>query len=65
MKTSEIKELSTNELIERIAAERATLTRMKMNHAVSPMENPMLIKAVRRSVSAMLTQLRHRELTEK
>lgn len=65
MKTSEYKELTTNELIERVEAERATLTRMRMNHAVSPMENPMLIRATRRNVSAMLTQLRHRELTEK
>ncbi len=65
MKTSEIKELTVNELIERVEAERATLTRMRMNHAVSPMENPMQIRAVRRNIAAMLTQLRHRELTEK
>ncbi|MGB5988196.1 MAG: 50S ribosomal protein L29 [Marinifilaceae bacterium] len=65
MKTSDIKELTVNELIERLEAERATLTRMRMNHAVSPMENPMQIRAVRRNIAAMLTQLRHRELTEK
>ena len=65
MKTSDIKELTVNELIERLEAERATLTRMRMNHAVSPMENPMQIRAVRRNIAAMLTLLSHRELTEK
>lgn len=65
MKNSEIKELTTNELIERVDAERSALTRMKMNHAVSPMENPMEIRATRRNISKMMTQLRQRELTEK
>lgn len=65
MKISEIKELTTNELLERIDAEKAALTRMKINHAVSPLENPMQIKANRRTVARMLTELRKRELTEK
>ncbi len=65
MKNSEIKELTTNELMERVEAERAALTRMKINHAVSPLENPMQIRAIRRNVSRLLTELRKRELTEK
>ncbi|MCT4600682.1 MAG: 50S ribosomal protein L29 [Marinifilaceae bacterium] len=65
MKTSEIKELTTNELIERVETAKADLTRMKMNHAVSPMENPMAIRALRRDISRMLTLLRQRQLTEK
>lgn len=65
MKTSEIKELTTNELIERVETAQADLTRMKMNHAVSPMENPMAIRALRRDISRMLTLLRQRQLTEK
>lgn len=65
MKNSEIKELTTGELMERIEAERAALTRMKINHTISPLENPMQIKAARRNVSRLLTELRKRELTEK
>ncbi|MCH4895505.1 50S ribosomal protein L29 [Marinilabiliaceae bacterium JC040] len=65
MKTSEIKELTTNELIERVETAKADLTRMKMNHTVSPMENPMAIRALRRDISRMLTLLRQRQLTEK
>ena len=43
MKTSEIKDLTTEEIREKIETEKAALTKMKMNHAVSPLENPMLI----------------------
>jgi len=65
MKNSEIKELTTGELMERIEAERSALTRMKINHTISPLENPMQIKVTRRNVSRLLTELRKRELTEK
>lgn len=65
MKNSEIKELTTGELMERVEAERAALTRMKINHTITPLENPMQIKTARRTVSRLLTELRKRELTEK
>ena len=38
MKTSEIKDLTTEEIREKIETEKAALTKMKMNHAVSPLE---------------------------
>ena len=65
MKNSEIKELTTEDLKERILAERANLTKMTMNHVVSPLENPMQIRATRRNIARMLTELRKRELTVK
>ncbi len=65
MKNSEIKELTTDELMEKIEAEKAALTRMKINHTISPLENPMQIRVTRRNVSRLLTELRKRELTEK
>lgn len=61
MKTSEIKELSAAELAERIEAEKANLLRMKMNHAVSPVENSTLIKKARRDIARMLTILGQKE----
>ena len=61
MKTSEIKELSAAELAERIEAEKANLLRMKMNHAVSPVENPTLTKKARRDIARMLTILGQKE----
>jgi large subunit ribosomal protein L29 len=60
MKTSEIKELSVAELQERIDAEKENLTRMKLNHTVSPIENSSEIKKSRRDIARMLTILRQK-----
>lgn len=65
MKYSEIVELTTEDLKERIATERAALTKMRMNHAVSPLENPMQIRAKKKDIARMMTELRKRELTVK
>lgn len=65
MKNSEIKELTTQEIVERIDAEKDKLTRMKMNHAVSPLDNPITLKDVRRNIARLMTEVRNRELTEK
>lgn len=65
MKISEIKELTTKEIVERIDTESEKLTRMRLNHAVSPLENPMVIKDTRRSIARLNTELRSRQLTEK
>ena len=62
MKTKEIKELETKELAERIEAEVANYNQMKLNHVVTPMENPSQIKAARRDIARMKTELRQREL---
>ena len=40
------------------------LTKMKMNHAVSPLENPMLIRTTRRNIARLMTELRKRELNK-
>lgn len=64
MKTSEIKDLTTNEIREKIETEKAALTKMKMNHAVSPLENPMLIRTTRRNIARLMTELRKRELNK-
>ena len=65
MKTSEIKDLTTEEIKEKIETEKAALTKMKMNHAVSPLENPMLIRTTRRNIARLMTELRKRELKKK
>jgi large subunit ribosomal protein L29 len=65
MKVSEIKELTTKELFERIDAERDVLKKMKMNHAVSPLDNPMKIIVVRKNIARLMTVLRQRQLIEK
>ena len=64
MKNSEIIELSLKELKERIDTEKESLVRLRMNHAVSPLDNPLKLKDVRRNVARLLTELRKRELSE-
>ena len=64
MKTSEIKDLTTEEIKEKIETEKAALTKMKMNHAVSTLENPMLIRTTRRNIARLMTELRKRELNK-
>jgi large subunit ribosomal protein L29 len=65
MKTSEIKELSTSDLLERIDTERTMLVRMKLNHAITPLDNPQKAKEVKLTVARLLTELRTRELNKK
>jgi large subunit ribosomal protein L29 len=57
MKTAEIKELTVKEIKERIDAERDVLVRMKLNHVVSPLDNPMKIKYARKNIARLLTVL--------
>ncbi|MFO7873496.1 MAG: 50S ribosomal protein L29 [Bacteroidales bacterium] len=64
MKQSVIRETSTGELQERLDEERKHLRKLKMNHAVSPLENPLKIRDYRRTVARILTELRKRELEE-
>jgi large subunit ribosomal protein L29 len=60
MKTAEIKDMSVQDLQERVAAEKARLATMKVQHAVSPVENPSEIKKTRRDIARMLTVLRQK-----
>ena len=64
MKTRELRELTTAELTERIAAERESLTRMTLNHSISPLDNPSLIRESRRTIARIETELRQRELKQ-
>ena len=65
MKISEIRELSTPDLLERIDTERTMLVRMKLNHAITPLDNPQKIRQQKLTISRLMTELRARELNEK
>ncbi len=64
MKQEVIQELGIEELKERLEDERKQLIKLKLNHAVSPLENPNKIKDYRRTIARMETELRSRELEE-
>ncbi len=62
---SEINELTTDEVMEHLEEFQNKLVNMKINHTVSPLENPHLIKDTRRVVARLKTELRKRELEAK
>jgi len=64
MKNSEIRELSTPELLEKIGEEKLVLTRMKINHTVSPLDNPVKLREQRRTIARLLTEKTRRELNK-
>lgn len=60
MKQEDIKELSTDELKARLSEEKQQLNKLVMNHAVSPIENPMKIRATRRGIARIMTEITKR-----
>ena len=58
--SAEIKDISIKDLQERIETEKAQLAKLKVQHAVSPVENPSIIKKNRRDIARMLTVLRQK-----
>ncbi|HON54035.1 MAG TPA: 50S ribosomal protein L29 [Bacteroidales bacterium] len=65
MKTKEVRELSINDLKERIEAEKANLLRMKMNHAISPIDDLSKMKKSRKDIARMLTILTQKQNIDK
>ena len=64
MKSSELKELSLKELEERIDNERNFIIKMRLNHAISPLDNPLKIRGIRRDIARMETELKIRQSAE-
>ena len=64
MKNTEIRSLTASEIAERIVAEQENLSKLKFAHAISPIENPMQIKKLRRTVARINTELTLRSIQE-
>ena len=64
MKSNELKDLDVKSLNEKLETEVARLNQLKLNHAVSPLENPSQIKAARRDIARLKTEIRQRELNK-
>ncbi len=62
MKMSVIRELSTEELKERLEEDKKQLVKMKLNHAVSPLDNPNKLVEFKKGIARMHTELRKREI---
>ena len=61
MKQSEVKELSVAELQEELGKSRKAYSDLKMTHTVSPLENPIQLRSVRRDIARLATELTKRE----
>jgi large subunit ribosomal protein L29 len=62
MKQKEIKDLSAAALQEKLKQTKKAYADLKMAHAISPIENPLQIRSVRRTVARLATELTKREL---
>ena len=64
MKIKEVRELETKELVEKLEAAEANLKKIKLNHQITPLVNPSQIRAARRDIARMKTELHQRELNK-
>lgn len=62
MKANEIRELSAIELNEKLAELKAELFNLRFQHAINQLENPMRIKAVKKDIARIKTEIRANEL---
>jgi len=62
MKQSEIKELSVAELQEKLKEFKKNYSDLKLANAISPLDNPIQLRSVRRTVARVATELTKREL---
>jgi large subunit ribosomal protein L29 len=62
MKPAEIRELTNKEIEERIEAMETQQLKLQMNHAISPLDNPMKIVETRKDIARMKTVLTERTL---
>lgn len=61
MKQDIVKDLTNDELREKIADERVNYVKLKISHQVSPLENPMKIRDARRVIARLETEIKKRE----
>ena len=62
MKQSEVKGLSVAELSQKLSELKKTYSELKMAHAISPIENPLTIRRLRRDIARVASELTRREL---
>lgn len=65
MKIAEVRAMSVKDLQERIEQEKAALNTMKMNHAISPLEDSSKLSKARKDIARMLTVLGEKQNQDK
>ena len=64
MKISEVRVMSVADLRDRIEIEKANLDSMKINHAISPLEDTSKFKKTRQDIARMITILAEKEKSQ-
>jgi len=62
MKAAQVRELTIDELKETLADKQMKLAKLKINHKISDVENPIEIRRERRNIARIKTELRSREI---
>lgn len=62
MKNSEIRELTDNEITERIENEQNYLIKLRLNHEISPLDNPFKIKDTKKNIARLKTEQKKRQI---
>lgn len=64
MKNSELRGLSIDELNSKLAVEKEGYKKLKFAHAITPIENPMKIRAARKLIARIQTVISSKELVK-
>ncbi len=62
MKKQDLSKLSVEDLKKQIASATEALNNTKLGHKVTPLENPLRIRADRRAIARLKTELTKREM---
>jgi large subunit ribosomal protein L29 len=65
MKASELRELSTEELQEKLKQTKEELFNLRFQHATGQLDNPMRIRQIKKDIARIQTVLREREIAGK
>ena len=64
MKPAVIREMTTQELKERLVEEKNNYSKMKMGHTIYPLENPVQLRGARKVIERLNTELKRRQLED-
>jgi len=57
-----LKDLNENDLKARVAEDKLRLKKLEFAHAISPLENPLSVRSLRRDIARLITELKNRTL---
>lgn len=62
MKASVVREMTTQEIKDKLELDKAAYSKAKMGHTIAPLENPLTLRDNRKDIARLSTELRNREL---